>query len=184
MLPLKKRKVNSGLAAEVTALKRKVSRISPDKQTYEGSGTVSRTVVGFQEAVIDVTSGCLDNVDGDFIIERVDFRVVPTAGSTVAEMRTDVIALKMDPTTAGTGATNTSQFFDPKILKTYSTSASYGQAGHGDLLMEGSARTGLVVKNTAGTVVRNRHYLIVRWRQVSTTDPGMQYAFQVTYKEK
>lgn len=182
-LPFKKRKMNSGLASQVATLKKKVSRITPDRQTYQNDGIITGTTTGFREAVIDITAGILPHVEGDFIIEDVQFRVLTENISVVSEMRTDLCVAKGVPSFTTTGAGTVSEFLLPKLIKSYK-SISSDQDATENRIMEGGAKTGLVVKNEDSTVMGNRHYLVVRYRQATATTPNIRWAVQVNFREK
>lgn len=183
-LPLKKRKVTT-LSGKVEALSKKVSRITPDKQVNLFSGTLSSTSAAYQEHLVDITGACLSSTNGDFIMDSVEFRVVPTDTSTITTMRTDVLVAKMDPTLGTPVTTATQQFTLPRVAKSYVSvdgNATVGNDNRG--LMQGKCRTGLVVKVANGTITRNRHYLYVRYMQTGVTSPEIEYAVMVNFKEK
>lgn len=187
--PLKKRKMND-LNSKIDRVVKKVGRLSPEKCFYENVYTFTRThtATGFQNDSIDLLpTALLDDVNGDFIVESIEYRVYPVNHTNVDEFRADII-VPQDGNEDPYNAYGTVQSFDnPKGFKSYHSKSGLGRSdAQPRRSLEGVARTKLVAKHSVGgnSVTRNGHWFLLRWNQTTTTDPDFRVGIRVTYRIK
>lgn len=185
MLPIKKRKVSAPLAVKVDRLAKAVSRQRPDRQQAMISTAFSTTVNGFNEQLVDcLPADLVQNVAGDFVVERIEFRVsVDTAGS-LSRGRVDVIVPQESNQITTTGAIAANAFFADKEYKSYASKPLYPNAASPYVICQGAARLGLVVKKQNNIVTRNNPYLVLRYQTTGVSAVGLKVFVRITYREK
>lgn len=185
VLPLKKRKLSVPLAVKVDRLSKAVSRNKPDLQQYTLDAALNTNVGGYNETVIDLApAGMLANVSGDFIVERVDYRVqLDTTGSFVRG-RVDVMVPKKNAVLITTGSTSPNEMFSDKQIKSYHSSVWMAPTNSPFCCPSGSARLGLVVKREESVITANNPYLVLRYNTNGTSAVVGTICVRVHYREK
>lgn len=184
-LPLKKRKMSVPLAVKVDRLSKAVSRQRPDKQQAMIATAFSTTVNGFNEQLVDcLPVDLLQNVSGDFVVERIEYRVAIDTPGALLRGRVDVIVPQESNQITATGAVASNQFFADKELKSYSSRPFYPGASSPYVIAQGAARLGLIVKKQNNIVTRNNPYLVLRYQTNGTGAVGLKVFVRITYREK
>lgn len=184
-LPFKKRKVSIPLKLKVDRLAKAVSRQKPDLQEYTLEAAFSTTTNGYNENVIDLApSGLLANVSGDFIVEKVDYRVQLDSAGSFVRGRVDVMVPKKNAALLSTGGTDPNEFFSDKQLKSYSSRTWMGVQQSPFVNPSGTARLGLVVKREESVVTHNNPYLVLRYDTNGTNTVNGTVCVRVLYREK
>lgn len=184
-LPLKKRKLAVPLAVKVDRLSKAVSRQRPDKQQSMISTAFSTNTTGFTEQLVDcLPADLVQNVAGDFIVERIEYRVVIDTPGSLLRGRVDVIVPQESNQITTTGAIASNSFFADKEYKSYSSRALYPGAHSPYVIAQGAARLGLVVKKQNNIITRNNPYLAIRYHTNGTQAVGLKVFVRITFREK
>jgi len=185
VLPLKKRKLSVPLTVKVDRLAKAVSRNKPDLQQYVLDAGFNTTTNGFVESVIDLAPAALiANVNGDFVVEKIDYRVqLDTQGSFVRG-RVDVIVPKKNPVLTSTGSTSPNEMFSDKLYKSYHSTLWQPGSTSPFVCPSGTARLGLVVKREESTIMGNNPYLVLRYNTNGSQNVIGTICVRVHYREK
>lgn len=184
-LPFKKRKMTVPLTVKVNRLAKAVGRQRPDTQEWMIDTAVSSTTVGYNEELVDlIPTSVLGTVSGDFIVERVDYRVILDSVGSFARGRVDVIVPKKDSAIVSTGAVSSQEFYHDKNIKSYQSKLWLPSAASPFFGPEGTCKLGLVVKRDDFVITRNQPYLLLRWNSSSTASVNIKIHARVHYREK
>lgn len=185
VLPLKKRKLSVPLTVKVDRLAKAVSRNKPDLQQYTLETGFNTNVNGYNETVIDLApAGLLANVSGDFMVERIDYRVQCDTPGAMLRGRVDVMVPKKNAVLVTTGSTSPNEFFSDKQIKSYHSTLWMPGATSPFVCAQGTARLGLVVKREESVITANNPYLVMRYLTNGTGNVAGTLCVRVTYREK
>lgn len=183
----KKRK--SDVSSRVSRLERRIGRITPDKQYVTISGaTAATTAVGTHEYKVSMfPDRLLNQVNSDFIVEKVEY-VVTSTGSNVGQMHTAILQpySVMD---AGQITSGTFDYINPKEYRVTSDRRWHQQDPAHKGVLQGAAKQGLVVRVKEDemsnlSVEKNDTFLFIKYYQNSAASLEMHYHVLVTLREK
>lgn len=184
-LPLKKRKYSLPLKVKVDRLAKAVSRQKPDLQEYTIEAAFNTNVSGYNENIFDLApSALMANVDGDFIVEKVEYRVQLDSAGSFVRGRVDVMVPKKNVALLSTGATSPNEMFSDKQLKSYHSRLWMGVQQSPFVCPSGIVKLGLVVKREEGVVCRNNPYLVLRYNTNGTAAVTGGVCVKIYYREK
>lgn len=184
-LPFKKRKLSVPLTVKVDRLAKAVRKNKPDMQQYVASAAYSTNTQGYNEHLFDcIPQDVLDTVDGDFVIEKVEFRAIIDTPGSITRGRVDVIVPQNAGQIASTGLVATSDFTLDKQLKSYASKPLYPSSSSPYFICQGQARLGLVAKRLGNEIQRNNPYVLLRYTTSGTGTVIPKVFIRVTYREK